>query len=135
MGCDRLMPDRPYGRDKRYRKTWRCAVCQKVTGLSNGSFFQSSKLHPFTVLKVAYSYLVVELNHSAIRMLLSNAPGEKSINDWLQFIRDVLSKNLIQELRNSRIGGPGRVVVIDETAFEKRKYHRGKPIERETIWV
>ena len=36
---------------------------------------------------------------------------------------------------SQKIGGQGKIVVIDETALGKRKYHRGKNVASETTWI
>ena len=45
-----------------------------------------------------------------------------------------MSKEVIRETTR-KVGGPGKMIVIDETALAKRKYHRGRPVARETCWV
>jgi hypothetical protein len=42
--------------------------------------------------------------------------------DWFNFCRDVCSKAL-QSQDVQKIGGIGKIVEIDESKFEKRKYH------------
>jgi hypothetical protein len=37
------------------------------------------------------------------------------------------------EMNSTRIGGPGKIVEIDESKFGKRKYHRGS--RRDGVWV
>ena len=72
-------------------------------------------------MKLAHDYLVVELNHSAIQMFIETPPTSPILTDWLQFGRNVLSKSLIAEIGNTKIGGPGKTIVIDETALGRRK--------------
>ncbi len=51
--------------------------------------------------------------------------------DWYSFCRDVCRESLFRT--NVQIGGPEKVVEIDESAFGKRKYNRGA--RRNTYWV
>ena len=133
--CNRPMREAPYGKSRLFGKAWRCSVCYKTKQIMVGSFFENSKLHPLTILKVAYSYLVVGLSHKAMSVMMRNTPVKNNLTDWMQFCRDVLSKDLIRELENEKLGGPGKIVVVDETALAKRKYQRGRMKARETIWV
>ena len=135
LNCHRRMKERPYGRDLRYGKVWKCTRCGKTVGLTAGSFFESSKLHPFTILKLAYAYLVLEVNRSALTLLLTKAPTVISIAEWMQSCRDVLSKDLKRELRDGKMGGPGKVIVIDEAALRKRLSHQGKQMTRGSFWL
>ena len=58
--------------------------------------------------------------------------GNKTISDWYNFCRDVCREALLLTGENV-IGGEGKTVEIDESAFGKRKYHRGRL--RKTQWV
>ena len=133
--CLRRMDERPLGKDLRYGKVWRCSRCGKTVGLTAGSFFESSKLHPFTILKLAYAYLVIELNRSTLRLMLTKAPSVISIADWMQFCRDVLSVDLEREFQDGKMGGQGKVIVIDETTLGKRSSHQAKRMARESFWL
>jgi hypothetical protein len=47
--------------------------------------------------------------------------------DWCNFAREVCAT--ILEVDSSPIGGPGKIVEIDESKFGKRKYHRGRRVD------
>ncbi|CAF1087143.1 unnamed protein product [Brachionus calyciflorus] len=51
--------------------------------------------------------------------------------DWLSFMRCICID--ILEMYSEQLGGPGKVVEIDESAFGKRKYNRGA--RRKTYWI
>lgn len=124
-----------YARDRMFGKVWRCSVCRKTERLFKGSFFEGTHLTPFSILYMAFAYVVLKLNGVDIKHILDNPPNITTVTDWLQFFRDVMSKEVQHETRNLRIGGPGKTVVIDETALSKRKYNRGRPVGRATCWV
>ncbi len=50
--------------------------------------------------------------------------GQKTAIDWYNFIREVCAHHLLDH--PIVIGGPGKIVEIDESKFGKRKYHRGR---------
>ena len=56
--------------------------------------------------------------------------SQETICDWFSYLREV-SLSALDTLYNQtgQIGGPGRIVEIDETKFGKRKYNRGKRVE------
>ena len=51
--------------------------------------------------------------------------------DWDSFCRETCEIILLE--RDQQIGGPGKIVQIDESKFGKRKYHRGHRVEGQ--WV
>ena len=53
------------------------------------------------------------------------------IVDWYNFAREVCVAVL--EKDSEAIGGPGKVVEIDESKFGKRKYHKGTRVDG--CWV
>ena len=47
--------------------------------------------------------------------------------DWFNFIRDVCAQYFLDH--PIAIGGPGKIVEIDESKFGKRKYNRGRMLD------
>lgn len=47
-----------------------------------------------------------------------------TVVDWFSFIREVLMYWMHKQ--SAKIGGPGKIVEIDEAKFGRRKYHRGR---------
>ena len=54
-----------------------------------------------------------------------------TVADWRQYIREVLVDYI--ELNSEKLGGPGKIVELDESKFGKRKHHRGHPVDGQ--WV
>lgn len=60
-----------------------------------------------------------------------NIVGKATATDWASFCREVVFD--IQVVKKAQVGGPGRIVEIDESKFGKRKYNRGHRVEGQ--WV
>ncbi|KAK3873925.1 hypothetical protein Pcinc_021103 [Petrolisthes cinctipes] len=57
--------------------------------------------------------------------------SDHSICDWASFCREVLVEWCVK--REGKIGGPGKIVEIDESKFGRRKYNVGRLVEGQ--WV
>ena len=57
--------------------------------------------------------------------------GSHAAVDWDMFCREVCEVTLFE--KREKIGGPGKLVQIDESKIGKRKYHRGHVVEGQ--WV
>ena len=113
------MKEGPYKRDCRFGRIWRCNACNTSKPVAEGSIFSKSHLDPFVILKVAYAYLVLQLNNSSVILAVESCPSAAQLNGWLQIIRDILSADLSREVQGLKLGGVNRTVVIDDTALEK----------------
>ena len=105
---------------------WRCKRkgCKTIVSVRDGSFFKKSKLPMSKLLHCIYLW--------ALETSIVSATAQLAV-DFYNFLREVCSTALI---RNPvQLGGPGRIVQIDESLFaHKPKYHRGRAPQSE-IWV
>ena len=131
--CDE-MRDVPYRRSSLFGRAWRCLVCRKLRPFLMGSVFEESGLHPLTVLKVAYTYLVCQMNCKSIRAAMRTAPTTEALTHCLQLCRNVISKDLARELRWGMMGGWGQVVAVCEIPLE-RISDESEGDAREPLWV
>ena len=99
---------------------WRCPRkgCQAVISVRDKSFFATSRLSLQTIVKLMQA--------------MTSAAHEVNITegvaiDWYNFFRDVCGQYFLDN--PIVIGGPGKVVEIDESKFGKRKYHRGRSVD------
>ena len=58
--------------------------------------------------------------------------SSKMVVDWYNYCREVCAE-IIRRHHTGRIGGPGKIVEIDESKFGSRKYHQGRVVEGQ--WV
>eukprot|EP00794_Sanderia_malayensis_P005846 gene5846-6545_t len=68
---------------------------------------------------------------STVMVVLSLA--EHTVVDWFNYMREECTHKLLT--LNIRLGGPGRIVEIDESVMIKRKYNRGARRQQHQQWV
>lgn len=95
-----------------------------MKSIRDGSFFSTSRIKLSTILQLMYQW--------SRQVRVSDAAAEVEISkrvaiDWYNFCRDVCGRYLLDH--PVQVGGPGKVVKIDESKFGKRKYNRGRAVE------
>ncbi|KAF8784198.1 hypothetical protein HNY73_011573 [Argiope bruennichi] len=73
-----------------------------------------------TAMWVAHSFITEEADIA-----------RQTTTDWMSFCREVCVCMLVNE--SVTLGGPGKIVEIDESKFGKRKFNKGKMVEG--AWV
>ncbi|XP_019863338.1 PREDICTED: uncharacterized protein LOC100639804 [Amphimedon queenslandica] len=124
------MRERPRAQAGSDGKCWYCPTCKTTRSIRHGSFFSQSKitLQKWMILMLWWSreYPVTDASREAE----VNPDTAVDVYGWL---RDVCSTKLISV--PIVLGGPGKVVQIDESLFRhKPKHHRGRATRQE-LWV
>ncbi|XP_050339167.1 uncharacterized protein LOC126765600, partial [Bactrocera neohumeralis] len=98
-----------------------------------GTWFEGVKLSFPHVFYLMYCFEhrftwedIYRENYASVGKKLSSA----TISDWYSYCREaVVIFQLDQQEFKGKIGGPGKVVQIDESKFGKRKYNKGRRVE------
>ena len=97
---------------------WRCTnrKCTFKCSVRKHSFFSGSHLSVDVIVQIIYFWTYKYPNHIVVH---ETRLSEKTIVDFFNFCREVCS--VVLEEKSEAIGGPGKVVEIDESKFGKRK--------------
>ena len=109
---------------------WRCGKCKSSRTIRQGTFFSKSKLEIRQVLDLMYFWSQSLDSHAMLRRHC-NFASESTIVDWKNFVRDICGEYFLRH--PVAIGGVGHIVEIDESAWTKRKYNRGRTVSNQ--WV
>ena len=111
---------------------WRCRDrnCRREMSIREGSFFgNGTKLELVKIVDLMYSY---SYETASMKNLMRECKiASETIVKWRNFVRDVYGEYFVGN--PLRIGGPGHVVEIDESAFVRRKHNVGRVVN--TQWV
>lgn len=117
--------------------TFRChkAQCRyrRIVRSSN-TWFENVKISLPTMFRIMLCY-AQDIEYYWARVQCSSykeevALSEATICDWYNYCRETIVANEIENQENQeQIGGPGRVVQIDESKFGRRKFNRGRQVE------
>ena len=105
---------------------WRCPKkgCQAVKSVRDGSYFSMSRLPLRTILKLMYRWSVKDQVSKSVKEC---GVSQRVVVDWYNFCRDVCSQYFLDH--PVLIGGPGKIVEIDESKFGRRKYNRVRVVD------
>ncbi|CAF2047827.1 unnamed protein product [Rotaria magnacalcarata] len=109
---------------------WRCRTCKSSRSLRDSTFFSQSRLSLQQILDLMMFWSQGLDSHKFLKRNV-NILGDATIVDWKNFKHDLCVEYFIQH--PTIIGGIGHIVEIDESAWTKRKYHRGRQIDNQ--WV
>ena len=128
--CDDRLMSFVKDKNKKVGWVWRCSACKRKLSILHKSFFAGTKLPLPDALEAVYYCYKRRSQRDWIEEGGRARNWETSVN-WFNFTRETMA--LMVQLGNRQIGGPGRIVEIDESKFGKRKYHRGRRVDG--CWV
>lgn len=117
-------------RGKKEEKVWRCKDrnCRKKVSVRNGTIFAKYDVRLEKIAEVLVCWInryPTNVIHREVGICCNTIAS--ITNDF----RDMMAVSM--EEKGKKIGGEGHTVEVDESAFGKRKYNRGRL--RKTQWV
>jgi len=103
-------------------------TCRKKSSIRTGTIFSSTTC---SLQKIILVLIVWILKYPKSTLIKETELNENTIQKLLDRFRELLTIWLIEN--SSEIGGDNSIVEIDESAFGKRKYNRGRITK--TKWV
>lgn len=108
---------------------WRCSHCHKTRTVTSDSAFIDLHLSLGKALMViecfAYGLSYEETRRACVFDARDAPVANSTIADWFGYLRDRLVDAEGLEEGQGQLGGPGRVMQVDEALLGRRKYHRG----------
>lgn len=111
--------------------------CSTKLTIRAHTFFNGSKLKCCQIMHLGYLWLnrnsqtQVTDSYFIIQAMNETGCSSNTVTAFYSHFRSLVSTTLSDE--DTRIGGPGVFVQIDETKLGKRKYHRGHRVEG--VWI
>ena len=109
---------------------WRCSKCRKRLTVRKDTFFENIKISFAFVLRIICHWALQTRQTDQVDLINVD---RKSIGMIQQKIRTIVSIAL--DAGQIKLGGPGKVVEIDESLFIKVKHHKGKDLSRPQVWI
>ncbi|XP_054734739.1 uncharacterized protein LOC129242210 [Anastrepha obliqua] len=115
---------------------FRCrkSSCRANSGVSraSGTWFEKAKISLPHIFHIMYGYA----HHWSNAMtreenfVEGSCLSNETITDWYSYCREaVVTYQVDKQESKGKIGGPGKIVQIDESKFGKRKYNKGRRVE------
>ena len=112
---------------------FRCYKCNKRTSIRKATFFEGAKLSLWQIFYLIFADINnIYMSYDTITKQLKIGSRE-TVCDWKNYIREIYIEYL--NIESSSIGGEGFVVQIDESQVCKRKFHRGRVLVNQNVWV
>ena len=114
------------------RMTCRDQNCRRDLSIRTGSFFADGtklQLLLMQILELMYAY---SYERASVKNLMRECLiASEAVVNWRNYVRDIYAEYFVRH--PVRIGGPGHIVEIDESAFVRRKHNVGRVVN--TQWV
>lgn len=128
-------------------RTVRSFVCSKEkckgksrTSRSIGTWFENAKILMPTIFYLVYCFAhklpIMQVIWKKFTPKNNQCMSQVTVVDWYSYCREVVVLyQLEKQERKGNIGGPGKIVQIDESKFSKRKYNKGNIIQRKKTFI
>lgn len=100
-----------------------CPNCNRRYPVTDGSFLEDVRISAENVFYIMWLWCTLTPATSARQIV---GLPKATVLQYYRYFRDIASWKLLQVPELFRLGGPGRVVQIDESAVTKRKYNVGR---------
>jgi len=110
---------------------FRCSRCKKAATIRKGSIFQGCNLELWKLTGIIYLMALEVSQHNICEALDLSA---STVIMWQDRVRNSYSRKLLQD--DEKLGGPGRIVEVDESLISKQKVARSgraRPVRQR--WV
>ena len=117
---------------------WRCSKrgCNGAASMRQKSWFSGSRLSIEKILALTYAWAHKYITTQAVHetSLDEETTSTETVIDWYNYCREACAHRIMNH-HAGPIGRPGNTVEIDESKFEKMKYHRGRKSKRSGFLV
>lgn len=119
--------------------SWICTKgkCKSKSKTSRtvGTFFENINIDLVHVFYLIYAFahkwtFNMTINEDPLKEEKQQCLSRSTVSDWFNYCREsVVIYQIEKNEFRGKIGGPGKIVQIDESKFGKRKYNRGRHVE------
>lgn len=115
--------------------SWRCThkYCRKFKTIKTGSVFENCGYNLKQCFRI-YSAWAANFRQMDIAQYIG-VKDTHVIGRLCKIFRDKCSEKYIEDLTSNPLGSTGGLIQIDESATGKAKFHRGRALKRECMWV
>ena len=110
--------------------TLRCPGCRKKRQLQTGTFLEGMHLPIAKFFGLMYFWAHETSVKHAVEF---TTVSPNTAVQWYQYFQDICSWKMLAT--PIALGGPGKIVQIDETVMVRAKYHRGHQLRARQRWV